>query len=674
MLPRLSRRTFGRLLCLAAAPEVARGSGLLLQAAGGGKAGLEFAHPGMLHSAGDLRRMRDAVRERAQPIYAGFEKLRDDPHSQLTYKAAGACEEVGRNPTVRADRLESDSNAAYQLALMGHITGEPQYFKRCALILDDWASTLKRITGADAILCAGLSPFKLANAAELLRAGDSSWPEASAVRFAKFLREVVLPVIGNFAAFANGNWDTAALKTMMAIAIFANDRALFDRALVYYMHGCGDGRLEHYIYANGQCQESGRDQQHTQLGLAHMGDCCEMAWNQGLDLYEMMNNRLLLGFEYTARYELGEEVPFLPDVDQTGKYRHQVISPRSPLRPVYEQIYNHYVNRRGLSAPWTAKAAAQVRPEGPGLPGADHTGFGTLLYSRAAGEAVEAVPSAWPSGLYATYADGAARLSWVPLTAGGSYTLVRTARGKRLRIAVDDDLSAQDDRAVVAGEAYEYRVEGSRGAKASYAVTAIAGLPEGWALRSLGEPAPGGRAFCSESVWRLSAAAGKDKDAPGGGLVFLARPLSQQETTFSARLLPVFASQALCAGVACVGEDGGSVVLLVVPGSGSAGEHIAWTVRLWTRTNATSKFVQRGETVLEDPAVRYGRLYVPLSFRLRKADSGWMAHISIDGKSWKEVAACEALQGRLQAGIAMTSGIPDVCTEVAWDDVSPAVP
>jgi len=49
---------------------------------------------------------------------------------------------------------------------------------------------------------------------------------------------------------------------------------------------------------------------HTQLGLAHRGDACEIAWNQGLDLYRYADNRLRRGFEYTARYNLGEDVPF----------------------------------------------------------------------------------------------------------------------------------------------------------------------------------------------------------------------------------------------------------------------------------------------------------------------------------------------------------------------------
>ena len=101
-------------------------------------------------------------------------------------------------------------------------------------------------------------------------------------------------------------------------------KRLFDRAVDYFHNGSGNGSLTHYIInEQGQCQESGRDQQHTQLGLAHLAEACEIAWNQGLDLYATADNRLLKGFEYTAKYNLGHDVPFVPYRDTTGKYYAQ---------------------------------------------------------------------------------------------------------------------------------------------------------------------------------------------------------------------------------------------------------------------------------------------------------------------------------------------------------------
>lgn len=623
-----------------------------------------FQHPGMLHSRADLERIRDGVRRRMQPLYSGFEKLRDDPHSQLTYRSEGASEEVGRNPTIRVGALEGDSNAAYQLALMGHILEDERYFKLCASILDDWAGRLKRITGADAVLCAGLSPFKLANAAELMRLSGTGWSAASVQIFAQFLRDVVLPVIHDFAPYANGNWDTAVLKTMMAIAIFTDDAALLDRALVYYLHGCGDGQLEHYIYQTGQCQESGRDQQHTQLGLAHMGDCCEMAWHQGLDLYSARDNRLLRGFEYTARYEVGDEVSFTPDIDQTGKYQHAVISPRSPLRAVYEQIYNHYAMRRGMAAPWTTKAAARIRPEGPGF-GADHTGFGTLLYSRGAGESLSDVPLAGPAGLFAENDGGGIRLSWVPAVKRDSFTFVRSSAGGRKHLAVNSDAGVLVDRDINVSATYEYRVEQKSSMRA---LTAIAGLPEGWSVGTIGKDVPGGPVFCAGDAWQMTAGAGSDADVPSGGLIFVSRQIPH-EASFSARLSPVFASQQLCAGVACMSEDGGGALLLLSPENGGLSEHVSWTMQLWQRTRDKTQFVLEQQSLLAEPVVRYGRVYFPLSMRFRSAGELRIAEFRAGSSLWNRVGEWKRVSGRVRGGMVMSSGIRDVTTETAWEEV-----
>jgi hypothetical protein len=237
--------------------------------------------------------------------------------------------------------------------------------------------------GHDVQLSAGLYGFKFVNAAELIRHTYPAWKADDVGRFERMLRDAVYPPIKEFATFANGNWDAACIETIMAIGVFCDDRAMFDRAVDYYRHGQGNGRLTHYVINDaGQCQESGRDQQHTQLGLGLLADACEIAWNQGVDLYGEADNRLLKGFEYTARYNLGEDVPFVPYVDVTGRYRHRAISTdgRGGLRPIYEMVLNHYEKRRAIPAPFTRRAAEKLRPEGVAHAG-DHPGFGTLLFT-----------------------------------------------------------------------------------------------------------------------------------------------------------------------------------------------------------------------------------------------------------------------------------------------------
>jgi hypothetical protein len=355
------------------------------QQAGSGPAA-PFAHPGLLHTAPDLQRMRERVRAGDEPWKSGFTALRDDRHSTSDWKLRGPRQTVTRSRQSSAGNAEmvSDGNAAYQNALMWCVTGEDAHARKAIEILNAWSSTLTAMDGLDAPLSAGLNGFKFLNAAELMRHASSAWQPADIARFERLVRGPILAPLKEFAPYANGNWDGACIKTLLAAGVFCDDPALFERAVRYYRSGSGNGRLTHYVInETGQCQESGRDQQHTQLGLGLLAEACEIAWSQGVDLYGDSDNRLLKGFEYTARYNLGDNgVPFVPHTDTTGKYRHTRISEegRGRLRPVYEMVWNHYQRRRGIPAPFTRQAADRLRPEG-GAHGSDHPGFGTLLFS-----------------------------------------------------------------------------------------------------------------------------------------------------------------------------------------------------------------------------------------------------------------------------------------------------
>jgi len=94
------------------------------------------------------------------------------------------------------------------------------------------------------------------------------------------------------------------------------------------------------------------------------------------------------------RYNVGQDVPFTAyhwgDGTKCAPRTQTVVSAssRGQLRPVWELVLNHYVNRRGLLAPNVTAMAATVRAEGgggdygPASGGYDQLGFGTLLFTR----------------------------------------------------------------------------------------------------------------------------------------------------------------------------------------------------------------------------------------------------------------------------------------------------
>jgi hypothetical protein len=131
----------------------------------------------------------------------------------------------------------------------------------------------------------------------------------------------------------------------------------------------------------GQWQESGRDQEHAQLGVGLLASVCEVAWKQGIDLYEYDDNRLLAGAEYVALTNLWKPVPYkFYNNCQDARQSWVSINGRGRLddRPIWEMIYNHYVVRKGLSAPYSQAMAQLMRPEHGS---ADHFGYGTLTFT-----------------------------------------------------------------------------------------------------------------------------------------------------------------------------------------------------------------------------------------------------------------------------------------------------
>ncbi len=119
---------------------------------------------------------------------------------------------------------------------------------------------------------------------------------------------------------------------------------------------------------------------HRQMGLEFLANTCEAAWHQGIDLYSEENNKLLLGFEYTAKYNLGYDVPYEPFRSYQGRYHYESISKsaRGKIRSMYEKVLNYYQNRKGLEAPFTAMAIEKSNAESRGttLP------WGTLMNNQ----------------------------------------------------------------------------------------------------------------------------------------------------------------------------------------------------------------------------------------------------------------------------------------------------
>ena len=281
--------------------------------------------------------------------------------AQADYKMAGPYEVVARDGEYRNTKVgsERDMEAAYECAVKG-------YDAKALEIIDAYAGTLQRFDGHDAPLCA-IQGYKLVRAMSLMKGkvGD----DGRTKKWGDMIRRAFVPTMDKFEAdspYANGNWGAIVNRLRMACAIFLEDSTMYKASVDYFLHANDNGSLPKYISETGQCQETGRDQGHVQLGLEALAETCEMAWEMGDDLWGALDNRLLKGYEYTAKYNLGYDVPFETWTDCTGLYNDWTEPGqmgRGNLWKIYDIAYNHYVGRKGLKMPYTEMIIKGKKPK-----------------------------------------------------------------------------------------------------------------------------------------------------------------------------------------------------------------------------------------------------------------------------------------------------------------------
>jgi hypothetical protein len=313
----------------------------------------QFIHPGIYQTQADLEYMKKQVQAGVQPWKGAFDRLVDEtdlnfeiiPHAHVLRGSYG-------RPNIGGDDLRKGANLAYDCALLWYITGDKEYAGKAKEIINAWSPVLWDFDYNDAKLLAGWTGHLLCNAAEILRFTGSGWEQKDIDQFTNMLMTVYYPLMRFYYPQANGNWDGAIIQSIMAIAIFTDNRKMFDNALNHFLYAPLNGSIFKYIWPNGQCQETMRDQAHVQLGLGEFAGAARIAYTQGIDLFSMAENRIALGYEFTASFLMGEK-PF----------SYGPISDRATaIRDDYEYVYRHFT-AKGVDVPFTKMAADSIRPK-----------------------------------------------------------------------------------------------------------------------------------------------------------------------------------------------------------------------------------------------------------------------------------------------------------------------
>lgn len=436
----------------------------------------QFVHPGLSHKKSDLDRMKHQVEAKIDPWYSSYQDMCKYATASYNYTVKGntSLTEVYRNsPFTNKRAFEDDSRAAYYNALRWYIEGDVRHAQKAVECLNAWSGLTKVQSGGTEALTSNMVIIML-EAAELIKYTYSGWAKDDIQKFKDML---VYPGYSDthipsdlktqgtwywrsykFDKIRAGNQDLCAIRTCMALGIFLDNEKMFDRAWNYVTkqpgrtddiplpagphkrvavkddqniyridyqveeydyepNFYGNGALTNYVFENGQCQESSRDQGHTSFGLGLLCSIGEIAWNQGYNLWGHSNNRLLLGLEYSLKYNVSfrqkyadQPEPWEPTVEsgefvqrddatlRTHSLRICPVIDTDTTRLTRGSFYNedtwelpiaHYVGR-GLMPPadalWTIRArdyaikARGTYEQGP--EGGAYVGFGGLSFRR----------------------------------------------------------------------------------------------------------------------------------------------------------------------------------------------------------------------------------------------------------------------------------------------------
>ncbi len=314
-----------------------------------------IVHPGVLQTRADLEFMKAKIRAGEEPWKSAWQLWLTGPVASLDFEPKPFTHVI-RGAYDAGDKggveIQQSADAANNHVMQWYVTGNEAHARKAIEILDAWSGTLADFFENDAMLLAGWTGGQFCNAAEILRATYPAWSPQSQDQFKRMLLTVYVPLLRMFYPEANGNWDAAIMFTLLAIGVFCEDRNLMEAVYRHFRLGLGNSGITRYVYPSGQCEETCRDQGHTQLGLGYMVNTCVIAWNQGVDLFGEADNRLALGIEYTARFNLGENVPCYGKISEGSRGR---------FSDIYAMVLQHYRYEKHIEMPYTEKAAQMVK-------------------------------------------------------------------------------------------------------------------------------------------------------------------------------------------------------------------------------------------------------------------------------------------------------------------------
>ena len=171
------------------------------------------------------------------------------------------------------------------------------------------------------------------------------WGPKDEILFNKFLDKIIIPnLVNRFEEVKKwkNNWIFTMIEALLQIYMYRNDIGGCNSMIGEYK-----SLLKQCISECGCNTENKRDMIHCQFQMASQIQIAEMAWHQGVNVYDSI---ILTSMEYQARI-------------LNGEFKTEDIKDNWFLPSSWEIGYNHFVNRMHKSMPNTLKLLTGKRPE-----------------------------------------------------------------------------------------------------------------------------------------------------------------------------------------------------------------------------------------------------------------------------------------------------------------------
>jgi len=187
-----------------------------------------FIHPGIPFTSDDLTKLKANITQ--EPWLTGYNALKNDSKSKLTYTMQGPFATVTRSPDLNNGAWKNDMIAIHNLTFMWVFTGDDAYAAKATDMLDKWTVTNTSWGGGENMLDIGdYAPYFIP-AADILKSTYSGWTTANTTHVNNYFANVLYPASWVPNPLRDCNKGAIQLQIALGIAAFLDDELKWNKS------------------------------------------------------------------------------------------------------------------------------------------------------------------------------------------------------------------------------------------------------------------------------------------------------------------------------------------------------------------------------------------------------------------------------------------------------------